>query len=225
MYGNGVSKMSGKLAGNVYARNKSGDYARNWAKPTNQPTPLQSAVRAAFAAVAVGWGALTQVQRDDWDTLAFTKNFLNRLGQAIQFSGQQVYNKVNISLSSVLQATINTAPADLADPPPPDLFTVVADDSANTITITGGNANVPAGTTFKVEIAVNGTGKKNLKNVYRFLGVVNAAVAWDTLDLNSIVPAPVAFVAGDLVSVRVTAVYTYNGMSSPPLIVDTTAVA
>jgi len=44
-----VSAASGKVGGNVFARNASGAYARSWVKPINPNTEKQQATRAQFA--------------------------------------------------------------------------------------------------------------------------------------------------------------------------------
>lgn len=90
-FGGGVAAASGKVAGTVYARNRSGAYQRNWAKPVNPGTALQSGVRAALSAAATGWAGLTAAQVEAWNAYANTMTRLNRLGDSYVPTGRQIY--------------------------------------------------------------------------------------------------------------------------------------
>lgn len=82
-------EMSGKIGGNVYARNRGGMYVRTWAKPVQPDTPLQTAVKSYMgAAVGVWTNTLTQAQRDAWTLYAANTPVVNRLGDTVYLTGQ-----------------------------------------------------------------------------------------------------------------------------------------
>ena len=96
-FGGGISGMSGKLGGNVFARNKGGAYSRNWVKPTNPATPAQQNQRNTLALKSAAWRLLTDEQRDSWKSWADDNPVLDRLGASIVLSGAQAYTKININ--------------------------------------------------------------------------------------------------------------------------------
>jgi len=108
-FGGGVSGMSGKLGGTVFARNKTGAYARNWVNPINPNTTSQQTVRANFADLISGWKDLSRADQQAWETMAPQYPYTNRLGEASEYSGQQLYNHLNMNLK-VIGATILDAP-------------------------------------------------------------------------------------------------------------------
>ena len=91
VFGGGVSGASGKSGGSVYARNRAGSYMRNWAKPVNPGTVLQSGVRQDLAAAAAAYQMLTYPQVTAWNAYAVTMTRLNRLGQTYVPSGRQIF--------------------------------------------------------------------------------------------------------------------------------------
>lgn len=108
-FGGGVSQMSGKLGGTVFARNKGGAYARNFVKPINPNTTKQQDVRAEFALLVSSWKDLTKVQQQLWEDMAPQYPYSNRLGEASVRTGQGLYIHLNMNLQ-VVGATILTEP-------------------------------------------------------------------------------------------------------------------
>ena len=110
-FGGGISGMSGKLGGNVFARNKGGAYSRNWVKPTNPSTPAQQNQRNTLALKSAAWRLLTDEQRDSWKSWADDNPVLDRLGASIVLSGAQAYTKININRDNAGDsATQSTTP-------------------------------------------------------------------------------------------------------------------
>lgn len=94
--GLGVGQMSGSIAGTTASRNRYGPYFRNRAVPVNPSTPLQTLVRAIFAALTNRWVVtLTQAQRDAWNVYAANILFKNPLGQDIYITGFNHYIRSN----------------------------------------------------------------------------------------------------------------------------------
>jgi len=108
-FGGGVSAMSGKLGGTVFARNKTGAYSRNWVKPINTNTTKQQAVRNEFATLIAGWKDLTKAQQQLWEDMTPQYPYTNRIGESSTYTGQQLYNHLNMNLQ-VIGATLLTAP-------------------------------------------------------------------------------------------------------------------
>lgn len=93
--GNGVAQISGKVAGNVFSRNRGGAYVRNRVKPLNPRSNSQANVRARLGVNATGWRVLTAAQRLNWEGWAATHPILNRLGAQVILTGSQAYVQIN----------------------------------------------------------------------------------------------------------------------------------
>jgi len=140
-FGGGISGMSGKLGGNVFARNKGGAYTRNWVRPTNPSTVAQQNQRNLLALKSAAWRNLTDSQRDSWKTWAADNPVLDRLGASIVLSGAQAYTKININRDNAsdaaTQSTVPGAPA----------YTAAIFDTTSSLTtsISGSIIQVPLG--------------------------------------------------------------------------------
>lgn len=115
-YGPAISGASGKSAGVVFSRNRSGAYIRNWAKPINPPSPAQSAQRAMLGMSSHEYSMISQIDRDGWDSLALTVTRLNRLGEAYTPTGRQIFVEANNNCLAADFPMITTAPGHLLAP-------------------------------------------------------------------------------------------------------------
>lgn len=122
---------SGTIGGQVYARNRAGNYARAWAKPVNPKTPRQTFVRNAFAATSVAWGMLTQAEIDTWDSYAAQLTRFNRLGEPYTPKGRQIYQEVNSNMQLVGNTELSS-PAAATDSPGFTIPEPVIDDVTQT---------------------------------------------------------------------------------------------
>ena len=104
-----VSGASGKIGGNVFARNSSGAYARSWVKPVNTNTAKQQAVRNKFADTISAWRNVAPSDQAAWESMSPQYPYTNRLGEASQYTGQQLFNHLNMNLA-VVGATALTYP-------------------------------------------------------------------------------------------------------------------
>lgn len=87
-YGGGVVQASGSIAGDVFARNRYGNYTRARTKPINPNSSYQQAVRSAVAYLTQEWrDELTAAQRTAWETYANSIVMKNRLGENIKLTG------------------------------------------------------------------------------------------------------------------------------------------
>lgn len=107
---------SGTIAGQVYARNRAGNYVRAWAKPVNPRTDKQTFVRNAFAVASTTWGMLTDAQIAQWDSYAAQLTRFNRLGEAYTPKGRQIYVETATNLG-VVGMTALDVPATATDAP------------------------------------------------------------------------------------------------------------
>ena len=110
--GFGITEISGKVGGNVSARNKSGATLRNRVKGTNPRTNAQTNQRAKFSSNAGGWRGLTTAERKSWNLAGASGEWpiKTRIGEVMQPSGSQLYNMLNDTITSVGAAPISSPP-------------------------------------------------------------------------------------------------------------------
>jgi len=170
-----LDKVSGKIAGTVFASNKGGNYVRSKGIPTNPQTSAQQAQRAIFGALAQSWRALGAVNRFTWNAIVDDFPYQNRLGETKTYSGATLYQKFNLNLSSV-----GVAP--LAFPIAPQavigLRTLSVDVTVGATTLIVSAILTGAGTaTDKFAIFATASaspGAKSLSNKLRQIGVSDA---------------------------------------------------
>jgi len=130
-YGVGIAQMSGSVGGTTFARNKSGNYARNRTKPVNQNTSAQQIARSAIGQLTAMWGqVLTALQRAAWNLYASNLVMQNRLGDDIFLSG---FNHFIRSNAARVQSGFDI----VADGP--TIFELPAKDASLAITPTENN--------------------------------------------------------------------------------------
>lgn len=101
-FGGGIVQMAGSIAGDVFARNRYGNYSRARTKPTNPNTAGQQSVRAALTALTARWSqTLTAAQRTAWNLYASNVAMLNRLGESIYLSGYNHFIRSNLTRQRV----------------------------------------------------------------------------------------------------------------------------
>lgn len=103
---------SGAMGAAVASHNKGGQYLRARTVPSGAvPSPGQSVVRNAVSSLSPAWSTeLTAVQRAAWSTYALNVPGRNRLGDAIQLSGQNWYIACNTPRLQVGLSRIDDAP-------------------------------------------------------------------------------------------------------------------
>lgn len=97
----GITNLSGKAGGSVYAHNRGGSYVRNFAVPSNPQTAAQAAARAAFGAFASKWRALAQEEQSAWRAAAENFPYIDRFGDTKIMSGENLYISLNRNLEVV----------------------------------------------------------------------------------------------------------------------------
>lgn len=86
-----LGELSGKLVGNVFARNKGGSYVRGWVKPTNPRTQAQMAVRSSFSSAASAWTALSAELKSSWNNYALNYFKPRVIKAGATYSGFQAF--------------------------------------------------------------------------------------------------------------------------------------
>ena len=136
-YGGGVVGMAGKIAGNVYARNRYGQYARAWAKPTNPKTARQTAVRALASTLGDAWQAtLDDAQRAAWRDYAAAVPMKNKLGETMNLSGFNHFYRSNSAILNAGLTLVEDGPTVLSLPAQDPTFAIAATAATGQIAVT-----------------------------------------------------------------------------------------
>lgn len=169
-----VSGARGKLNGSVASRNRYGDYFRNKTTPVNAQTTFQQNVRAKLGLTARRWRQLGQDSRDGWNSLAEQRPFTDIFGDQHNYSGFNLFMKVNQQLGVFLDTTTDDAPPQ--SPAPSDIEGVQF-DLVNTDTVEVSPAvAADTGDILVIYAAANySSGKKYVKNLYKFIQVAPAS--------------------------------------------------
>lgn len=131
-----VQDARGKLAGNVFARNRGGSYVRAKASPTNPQTDRQLAIRSTFTTLSQDWRTLTDAQRAQWRTWAGNHPFSDVFGDQRTLAGHAAYLQLNARRATFGLAALDDPPADDSGELGPDVDTVTSDATTGEITVT-----------------------------------------------------------------------------------------
>jgi hypothetical protein len=105
------AELSGSVGGITASHNRGGAYFRSRVVPTDPASPQQVAVRDAMAQLAARWTtALTAAEREAWDTYAFNVPLLNRLGESINVTGLNMYQRSNVPRLQNALPRVDAAP-------------------------------------------------------------------------------------------------------------------
>lgn len=87
-----LTQASGSVGGLTFTRAKGGMVMRARAMPTDPSTPMQVMVRTCLANAVARWNnVLTAYQRNTWNVYAANVATVNRLGDSVFLSGQNMY--------------------------------------------------------------------------------------------------------------------------------------
>jgi hypothetical protein len=136
-YGGGIIQASGSIAGNTFARNRFGNYARPRTKPVNPQSSYQVVIRTAMAYFTQRWhDTVTAAQRTAWNTYAAAVAMNNRLGETVYLTGFNHYLRVNIVRLQLGQSTCDAGPPTLTLPEQDPTFAITASVATQLITVT-----------------------------------------------------------------------------------------
>lgn len=134
-YGGGITQMSGSIAGNVFARNRFGNYARARTTPTNPNTSAQQDVRSVIASLSEKWSqTLTAANRTAWNLYADNVAMLNRLGESIHLTGYNHYIRSNATRHRLAQGLANAGPVVFELPEHDPTFAITISEATQQVT-------------------------------------------------------------------------------------------
>lgn len=135
-FGAGIVAMSGSIAGDVHARNRSGNYVRARTKPINPNTARQVEVRSAVTLLAARWAStLTAIQRTAWGLYADSVAMKNKLGETIFLSGFNHYIRSNVILVQTGNTIIDDGPTIFELPEKDPTMSITATEAGQTIAV------------------------------------------------------------------------------------------
>ncbi len=149
-----VVGIRGTIGGITFSQNKAGPYAKAWRKPVDPRTPGQLAARALLSTIPTEWRAITQAQRDAWDTWAAlpAQDLTNPLGETYSISGFAWFNKFN-TWGLSLGFTVRTAAPTLPKPAPPTILTATVQNTVLQADVTYASGTFGASDTIVVFVA------------------------------------------------------------------------
>lgn len=134
-YGGGIIQMSGSIAGNTYARNRYGNYARARTKPVNPNSDRQTVVRAAMAFLTDRWSqTVTAAQRTAWNLYGSNVNMTNRLGETVNLTGFNHYLRSNIIAKMISLTIVDAGPVVFEIPAHDPTYAITASEATQQIT-------------------------------------------------------------------------------------------
>lgn len=166
-----VGQISGRVAGNVFSRNRGGAYVRNGAIPTRSTTPYAEAAKARLGDWSKGWANLTAVQQMAWKNWAAQNPVINRLGDAITLSGHQAYVQLNINIANAGGGQIDVPPV-VAPPLALQSLAGTYDLGAGTFNLTFTPDPLAANECLAIEAAVvDNPGVNYVQNLYKLVSI------------------------------------------------------
>ncbi|GAI69036.1 unnamed protein product [marine sediment metagenome] len=136
-YGGGIIQLSGSIAGNVFARNRFGNYVRPRTKPVNPHSDRQEAARVNVSYLAEYWhsDAMSNAERGAWDAYAAAVAMKNKLGETINLTGYNHFIRSNASLLAANGAIVEPGPEEQALPETDPTLAASGDNGTQLLTI------------------------------------------------------------------------------------------
>ena len=105
--------MSGSLGGITAARNKGGQYLRARVVPVDPGSFFQTSLRTIFGSLSIAWQTvLTAAQRTAWDTYAANVTVVNRIGETVNITGKNMYQRSNTPRIQAGEARVDDGPTE-----------------------------------------------------------------------------------------------------------------
>lgn len=135
-YGGGIVQMSGSIAGNTFARNRFGNYARARTKPVNPNSTRQNRIRSIMAELTERWySTLTDAQRIAWATYAAAVAMKNRLGETIYLTGFNHYLRSGCNVLDFAGTYFDAGPVTLTLPDKDPMLSITASEATQLISV------------------------------------------------------------------------------------------
>ncbi len=213
-----LGEVRGSAGGITFSRNRGGAYIRKRSKPVNPNTQRQVDARNRVADLSIRWSLdLTQDQRDAWDEYAQNVPSSNKIGEAINLTGQNWYVASNALRLQAGLTRVDDAPIVFQRALTPAGFAVTASEATQELSVvfdTGEDWVSQDGAAMMVFMGLPQNAGRNFFNgPFRFAGAVAGdSVAPPTSPQTIAVPFPVA--AGQKVWVQAL-VMLADGRNSP----------
>lgn len=131
-----LGEVRGSIGGATFSRNRSGAYIRKRATPINPNTERQADARNRMTDLSIRWTlTLTQAQRDAWDEYAANVPSSNKLGDAINLTGQNWYVASNALRLQAGLARVDAAPIVFQRALTPEGFAPTASEATQLLSI------------------------------------------------------------------------------------------
>ena len=92
-----ITKISGKIGGQIMGTSNSGNYIKSNSYSQNPNTPNQSRQKAKIGLISQLWRNLTQAQRNAWESGTTDYPYINRVGDTVFYTGFSLFNKLNLN--------------------------------------------------------------------------------------------------------------------------------
>lgn len=97
----GITNISGKSGGSVFAHNKNGNYVRRLGIATQPQTAKQTLARSIFGVISRMWGGLTEAQKEAWKNFGAAHPKTDQFGDSRPLTGRQAFISVNSNLQTI----------------------------------------------------------------------------------------------------------------------------
>ena len=167
-----VTEGRGKLGGHVASRNAGGAYFRTRVTPVNPRTLLQQSYRSVFGSISRSWRALTEVQREAWNSAVSNWSKTDVFGDAKNPSGFNLHQKINMIMNTIEQPFLTLPPAP-ANVPPVALSSITPAASQIDLNLVSASGPLTADTVIVVEATPPvSPGKKFVANLKRVIATI-----------------------------------------------------
>lgn len=137
VFGGGIIEMRGKVAGNIFTRNRAGAIVRARVIPVNPNTPRMIAAKGAMSRVSSMWlDSASPAQRIEWGVFADNVIEQNKVGQDYHMSGFNQFVRSNAVLRNADLAKVLDGPAIFALPAQDDTMEVAVSESSQELSVT-----------------------------------------------------------------------------------------
>ncbi len=100
----------GKSNGNVYAKNRAGNYIRTKVTPVNPRTGAQLGQRSSVSNLSQAWRALSEANRAAWNAAVVNFQKTDIFGDLRKPSGFNLYMRLNLNRLAIGESTIDIPP-------------------------------------------------------------------------------------------------------------------
>lgn len=202
--GGGVVQMSGSIAGNTFARNRSGNYVRARTTPVNPNTVQQGKVRTSLSYLTEAWASsLSPTERISWATYAAAVQMKNRLGEVINLTGFNQFVRSNAEFYRHNATVTKPAPTTLALPEKDIAFAVTGSVATQLLSVaftTGSDWAIEVGSAMMVYMGQPRQKTRNFFNgPWQYAGQILGGSAPAPTNPTTIA-APMTLVLGQLVT-------------------------